>query len=285
MAQRLTDLNLGTRYVTPQFLRYELSPFRLAYLEAALAESRAQANTDLSPRCFYFNTVLWSGQHAAWLGHLYTALGRLPEPATAWGLALLPLLPSALLPATLIGGRRPRRRSATLAALAAVGFSTMAAQVALLVLFQVAHGSLYLKLALLVAAFMAGLGAGAGLGAARPARRAWPAVLFLGLLAAALALGAPRLLTAPAWAFAAASALLGLAAGHAFPPLAASLTEGGERPSAAGVAYGAELAGSALGSVVVSLIVVPLAGLTAALWAAAAAGLTAAIAAGWARWR
>lgn len=277
MARRIEQLGLKTRFVTPHLVRHELEPLRIAYLEAALAESGAAANTDLSPRCFYFNTVLWSSQHEAWLPSLHTGLTSLPEGALRWGLALLPLLSAVLL-----AGRR-RRRSAALLALAYVGFATMAAQVALLILFQVAHGSLYLQLALLVAAFMAGLGAGAALAARSSLPQAGLPVLALTLLAAATALGATALLSAPAWAFAALSALFGLAAGHAFPALALALTSGGRGPSAAGVAYGAELAGSGAGCVLASLVIVPLAGLSATLWAAAAAGLSATLAATFAR--
>jgi spermidine synthase len=270
MAARLTTLGLKTRFVTPYFLRYELSPLRIAYLEAALAESSALPNTDLSPRCFYFAAVLWSGQHAALLARLYTGLSGLPVPL----FALLPLL--GLAPLAL--GRRSRRPLPVLMALAAAGFATLAAQVALLILFQVAHGSLYLKLALLVAAFMAGLGGGACLGAARPPQAGLAPLLLLGLalLAATLAAGAKVMLAAPPWAFAIAAAASGFVAGLLFPALAAAL--GRERAPAAGLAYGAELAGSALGSVAASLILIPLAGIPATLWVAAAAGLAGALA-------
>jgi len=278
MAARLADLKLETRYVTPYYLRYEVSALRAAAFRAALSESRAAANTDLAPRCFYFNAMLWSGQHATWLKALYGRLAGLPAVA----FAALPLAPLALFPASLALARRSRRKVFALFALAAVGFNTMAAQVALLVLFQVAHGSLYLQLALLVASFMAGLGAGSGLAAARPARgaQAVASALALAALTAGLGLESASLLAAPAWAFALLAAACGALAGYAFPALTATLSAGQEMERAGGLAYGAELAGSAAGGVLASLIIIPLANIPAAFWAAASAGAGAALAAG-----
>jgi hypothetical protein len=162
-----------------------------------------------------------------------------------------------------------------------MGLAGMALEVLVLVLCQVHLGLLYRQLGLLVAAFMAGMGTGGAWGARLAARgRATSAMLAacqggLALLALFLAIALP---------FQAASGYLppdiilqgiylvvlftaGFAGGGVFS-LASSLWQR-SRPATAwrdGLFYAVDLLGATLGSLGLSLVVLPVWGIVPAFW-------------------
>jgi hypothetical protein len=152
------------------------------------------------------------------------------------------------------------------------------------VAYQMLEGAVYYALALLCACFMAGLAEGTSIHERTPARRMLSFAQFLVGWTAAELLGLLWLFGAqvhgPA-ALAVFGLLLlgqGAAAGALFAAAAARMTAAGEVGRGAGRIYGIELAGSALGAVLVSALFLPVFGITLAL---AAALLAATALAGW----
>jgi predicted membrane-bound spermidine synthase len=179
---------------------------------------------------------------------------------------------------------RRRPTGVYLAQVLVMGLAGMALEVLVLVLCQVHLGLLYRQLGLLVAAFMAGMGAGGAWGARLAARgRATSTMLAacqggLALLALCLAIALP---------FQAASGYLppevilqgiylvvlftaGFAGGGVFS-LASSLWQQ-SRPATAwrdGLFYAVDLLGATLGSLGLSLVVLPVWGIVPAFWSIA----------------
>ena len=184
--------------------------------------------------------------------------------------------------ALLLARRRNAMRTTLLAAFA--GFAGMLLETAMLLAYQARSGALYERLGVLLMAFMAGLTAGAWLVAritspARPdssVRRT-----TAGLLAALAAVGAAAAtLIAGAFPMGLSSTGLvlflgGVTVGGVFACAAAS--SGDQRGGAVGRLYGADLAGGAAGSLLASLVLVPMAGLVPTTWTVVGLGLFALI--------
>jgi spermidine synthase len=161
-----------------------------------------------------------------------------------------------------------------------MGLGTMALEILVLVLYQTRFGSLYQQLGVLIAAFMAGMAAGSAAGsqvAGRPhagLRLLAGLQAGLGVLAAALALwllwGAS--LPESGWA-------LGSRAGYVLVLVAAGAGGGGvfalsaalwsrsspEVSGQGGILYAADLLGATLGTLGISLLVLPVWGIVPAL--------------------
>ncbi len=250
------------RLVNGNYLGATLSPDRMADLGRA-ASRPAELNTDLNPVLYYYELRLWLSQ----FGGTSAALGIALALALAAYLAAL--------------GPAPR-------VIFAAGFAASGLEIVLLLGFQMLYGSVYRQVGLVVTVFMGGLAAGAwaaGRASSRvPAARAL-AVLGLGI--AAFALAVPPILRASQAVDATPGgplvgqglillATLGLAAmvGAQFPLAAAA---GGPAAAPARL-FSADLAGAALGALLVASLLVPLAGVPAvclliAVLNAACAGL------------
>ena len=146
-----------------------------------------------------------------------------------------------------------RRQAVAPLCLGGMGSSLIGIEIMLLLGFQAVHGYVYHWLALLTAGFMAGMALGCYLAIRleRAAGLAWPQ---LAAALAPLALSA-TLGQAPAPVFALAALLTGALGGWQFP-LACRQGRG------AGELYAADLAGSALGGLLISLWWLPLYGFT-----------------------
>ncbi len=256
IAARLKQRGLATRFVNRHYLEAALAPDRLADLDRAVAQPSA-LNTDFNPTLYRYFQRHWLSQFTPPAG---AATGR----AAAGVLLVLAI-------AGLIRMRAVPR------VIFAAGFAASALEVVLLLAFQVLYGSLYRQVGLVVTVFMAGLAAGAWSANRRLARPAAPGPRRLALLAGAigvLAAALPLVLTrlegldaavGRDWGGQAVILLLGgaLAAlvGHQFP-LAAAAGRGGPAATAARL-YGADLAGAALGALLVSAWLIPIFGVTA----------------------
>ena len=156
LAQRLQIRQLPLQYVREYYLLQDLSPWRRQYLSQVLGQPPPEVNTDLNPRCYFYDLVLSAAQEGLSVKEALLALRNLP-PAVPWAaLALATVLAGAAL------RRRPGLRS--LYQVAVMGLGTMALEVLVLVLYQIRLGSLYQQLGMLIAAFMAGMAAGSAAG-------------------------------------------------------------------------------------------------------------------------
>ncbi len=277
LLQRLHRRNIPTRFFRAQSVRELFSPFKREYLRSVLEDSPApELNRNFRPACYLDTLLAWGrqlderlfvllerfshgGQYALWIlvgcGGLLLALGPLVGKASGLSLA--------------VG-----------AAVALTGACLMIWQFFLLLVFQIMSGSLYSRLALLVAASMTGLAMGAWLTPQkRPVLRTLLGVqsLFCLLLAAFAPLFdwlqtfTPALPAGIILAVCMTLALAGGALGGLHFGLSSRLLEEKGRLLAGlgGKLYALDLAGAAGGSLLVSLLLLPLYGLQSVLLAAA----------------
>ena len=284
---------LTTRLVTPAYLRYLYENDRRPAL-ARLASLAVAPNSDARPACYPFAAVNW-------LAKFYPDLLRADPTILTTGLARSsadravgassraePALirdPRYIGPVFLVILLLLARRHATLRTTLLAGFAGLAGmllETVLLLAYQARSGALYERLGVLLMAFMAGLTAGAWLVAriAAPGRRAAvigrTTVALLAALAAVGAVTARLIASGSPMGLAVTSAVLlagGAAVGGVFACAAAA--SGDRSGGAVGRLYGADLAGGAVGSLLASLVLVPMAGLVPTAWTVVGLGLVA----------
>jgi spermidine synthase len=254
IAARLEQRGLHPRLVNRHYLDAMLAPDRLADLDRAVAQPAAP-NTDFSPALYYYHLRHWLSQFAA---------------------------PSVLPYGRILGGALALLLAAYLARLGAgpriifaAGFAASGLEVVILLAFQVLYGSLYQQVGLVVTVFMAGLAAGAWWANRRRSRVVPLRVLVrLALAIAAFAALLPLLLRVLGRLDAAAGTelagqglillltlVLAMLVGAQFPLGGGAGT--GEPAAVAAALYSADLAGAALGALLVSALLIPLLGVTA----------------------
>jgi spermidine synthase len=263
IAGRIESIGIQPRLVNRHYLDAMLSPDRLADIGRAVARPAA-LNTDRNPVLYYYEMRRWLSQ----FGGLSAVPGAVLALALAAYLACLGPVPRVIF---------------------AAGFAASGLEIVLLLGFQMLYGSVYRQVGLVVTVFMAGLASGAW-AAARAASRVAPVrgLSLLGFAIAAVAAAVPLFLRASGALDAAAGSefmgqgcillatfVLAALVGAQFP-LAGAAGVPGARAAPARL-FSADLAGAALGALLVSSLLIPLLGvpavclLTAVLNAAAAA--------------
>ncbi|MGA9754048.1 MAG: fused MFS/spermidine synthase [Desulfobaccales bacterium] len=273
LVRRLQARGLQLQYVREYYLLQDLSPWRRQYLNQVLSQPPPEINTDLNPRCYFFDLVLSTVQEGLGVKEALLAFQKLP-PALPW---------AALVLATLLAGVALRRRPGLtfLYQVVVMGLGTMALEILVLVLYQIKLGSLYQELGVLIAAFMAGMAAGSAAGTHWGGRLRGGARFLAGLqgglaiLAGALALGLKWGVSWPAsgWEFSTRAGYVlvlvvaGFGGGGVFA-LSAALWQAiqPEARGQGGKLYAADLLGATLGTLGVSLLVLPVWGIIPALW-------------------
>ena len=287
LTSRIAARGLKLKYVRGYYLLQDLSRPRQEYLHRVLESQVPEVNTDFNPRCYFYDLALSGIQEGLPLPEVLVFLkGR-----SFWGLAAVLIL-ATLLVALLC---RTRAGPRYLYQVAVMGLGTMALEIVILILCQIQLGSLYRQLGLLIAAFMGGMALGGAWGTRAMQREGAPGTganvghpglrllaAWQGGLAAfalLLALSLPYLSHFP-WAeragalllvFALLMALAGALGGAVFAGSAALWVQA--RPEAGGkggVLYAADLLGATLGSLGISLVVLPVWGLAPALYLVAA---------------
>ncbi|MGQ9800922.1 MAG: fused MFS/spermidine synthase [Candidatus Saccharicenans sp.] len=160
LLKKYRQYNLQTVFFRPEFLRSRFHPLKKEYLQASLEEiSNPGLNSDRAPVSYFYQTLVWSqqfpGRSSRWLGQLQQLKRR-------W-LFNLPL--ALFLVVLLIFIIRSRAtRAVFLIPLTIMGFTTIVAEVALILSFQSQLGLVYSKISLLFTIFMTGLFLGSSLG-------------------------------------------------------------------------------------------------------------------------
>jgi spermidine synthase len=269
LVQRLKQRHLALQYVREYYLLQDLSPWRQQYLHHILAVQPVEINTDLHPRCYFYDLVLSTFQEGLGVKDLLLALQNLP-PWLPW---------MALVLATVLVGAAVRRRpgAAALYQVVIMGLSTLALEILVLILYQIRFGSLYQALGLLVAAFMAGMAAGSALWSRRPHRHQH--IILAGLQGALALLAAGLALWLEGGVSIGGGWTLPIQAGYVLVLATAGFGGGGvfaissqmatgtaaEARRVSGRLYAADLLGATLGTLGVSLLVLPVWGLVPTL--------------------
>jgi len=242
LAGRLQERNRPVQWMKPSYLTTMLSPDRLADMDRAAAEP-AMRNTDFHPVLYFVHVRHWLSQF----------------PSVPRG--LLALIAMGMVVYVWRIGRVPR-------AVLASGVAASAFEVVLLLAVQVACGSLYQQMGVVVVVFMAGLALGGWYGREAlwlaPNRSVGWVVVMLGLYAMALpsvlkwaAHGAPRGLGAlgPMAVVLILTLLLAMLAGVIFPLSGRAMSSGAT--AAASRLYTADFVGAWFGAVLAGAVLVP----------------------------
>ena len=249
LAGRIERAGVETQWVRRDVLRGTLTDDRIAQLDRAAA-GEGPINRDFTPVLYYYQLLYWSGKYPLRYG-----------AAVAAALAALAIYLLRLRPVTL--------------AVFTTGFAASALEVVLLVGFQIAHGSVYHMVGLIVTAFMIGLAVGSLLANRWLRRWARRDLVKVELAVAAYAALLPLALMALDWAHGTSAGRV-VSAHVAFPLLTGGLAclVGLEFPvagradfqtvsSTASRLYTADYLGACVGALLVSTLLIPLVGIPA----------------------
>ena len=100
--RRLKERQLPLQYVREYYLLQDLSPWRRQYLDQVLRQPLPEVNTDLNPRCYFFDLALTTVQEGLGVKEALLAVQNLP-PAVPWA--------ALILATVLTGGAPPPPRS------------------------------------------------------------------------------------------------------------------------------------------------------------------------------
>lgn len=263
LSRRLQSAGISARLVSPNYLRYLFTNDRFREIHEILERETAMPNTDTRPVCYQYAFVVW-------LAKFFPRLAVF-DPSAVWNRGLLrsPFLWAifiALPVLFLIGRIRPDSSRFLLVAVA--GFLGMVAETVLILHYQVKFGVLYRDIGLLLMSFMAGLAVGA-LAVKRlltrpfplrkhPRRYGFGLLAGFGLLCAYLAWT-----TATRAAGLAETATLLFAAGFLVAGIFAyaGLHDVADQQKVIAPLYTADLIGGCAGSLLASLVLIPLAGM------------------------
>jgi spermidine synthase len=274
LVDRWQARDLGTQLVSEPHIRLRLEQRYLDWFWNSLdAEGgEARVNRDLHPRGLFYGLSYWNALFSPALARLFNAAGRL----RLWHLAVA-LLGSTLLYLAVVRLRGRGKASVVPVAIAATGFAGMCADLVIILAFQSLYGHVYHWIGLLLTAFMGGLAAGGLLMSRRAAshaedRRAFlwleVALVLFWLLVPLTLSGLYGSLAQPAPVEPVQVVLFLLNAGAGFLvgaqfPVANRLWLGarGSRQGGEGALYASDLAGAFLGSILVSVLLIPVLGI------------------------
>lgn len=285
LVQRTHLRGLRLTYVRDYYILFNLSPERVRYLRSIVERGEGVGiNEDLRPICYFYDIVLWSAQYTPLLKKWFLWMLDLKAQ---WVLYLLAGITIILL----WRGWKPSSSAPLLWAVAVTGFSEIALEVILILTFQIIYGYLYYKIGMIITAYMIGLALGGWMitpllvKLRRPLHsllmvQAGVLLYALGLLV--LILGLHRDFFSPSIArlieviFPFLTLLAGFVGGVHFP-LANKiyLREREEIGRMGGVTNGLDLLGSAVGALVVSVILLPIMGVERGIYLIVALNLSA----------
>jgi len=275
LAARLEKRGVETSVIRPYQLSYVMDPWQGRWLREALQRDvGTRTNRDLSPSLIYYTLAYKNAEVQPALRGIFPVLERIRFRV------LLVVLLVMNLPFALWAFRRKGDRTPALSfAILSTGFVGMAMELVVILAFQSVYGYLYQWIGLLMAAFMAGLGCGAFLMTQMLARirdgyrvfwflewlqlgfllaSAWGLALLHGFfLQGAVVMGLPKVVLIGM------NLVAGILVGSEFP-LANREAGAGEQTGVSMVAgrfYALDLTGAWLGTLMVSVLLVPLIGI------------------------
>jgi len=260
---------------------YGIFPERIAQTREVISNAANQIrslNTDRHPLAYYAGLVLWAARGGANAAMFLESL----KTIRIWHIMLL--TGAAALATILFSKRQDSVGVTSFWTLFAVGFSSIVYEMVLLIWYQVKVGLLFYRLGIIITAFMVGLSVGAygaiRLNTLHPLSK-WCKLIsppfvkggkggFLALMMIAFAGYMPLLFLVSQVSFPLANFLCGLAAGFLYQTVADMLvTERKLIGSSAGLINFSDYLGAAIGSILASIIMIPLFGLFATLLVAA----------------
>lgn len=253
LGQEIESLNLQNTYVSPQLLFSRLNPLRVDMIREKMSAGKKAVNLDLFPISYFYNSVLWSTQFKGIEKGIFTFFSSLHS----FWLLDFPLILFILV--LIVLWLRGKKSSFFLVPLAVMGFTTIVAEIIVIISFQTLYGYLYQRIALLLTSFMVGL----FLGSFREKKRKWfdisqMLVIQAGFLFLLLLFQTTLKLNPPEIFFFLFLLALGFLGGDLF--IVSNHLYLKEKKNY-GMGYGLDLLGSFFGALAVSSLLIPLVGL------------------------
>ncbi len=156
MSHRLQDLKIVTRLISSNYIKYLFTNDRFFEIRDLLKREKALPNTDIRPVCYQYAFIIWLSKFFPRIALVDPSSildkGFLKPPLSLLLWISLPIL-------FLLSRFLPAFRRIVL--VTAAGFLGMVLETILILYYQVKHGALYQDIGLLLMSFMAGLALGA----------------------------------------------------------------------------------------------------------------------------
>ena len=270
LSAQLKKQHIQTKYVQGYYLKFRLMPDRVNQLQDVLNHFVfPNINTDFKPMAYFFDMILWTSKFSSSLGVRISRLIRFPTARfLAAFFVLFVLLFSPLL------WRQKKQSMAPFASLSmfGVGFTIISLELMILIAFQIEYGYIYYRIALFIALFMLGMALGSWLALHHLDRLQTEPILkrvfmiHIGFVAlAVLVIPVVRF-----WVFSSGvgqgvfwllALLSGGLGGFSFPLLSRVYFKERDRKTNLGALYAWDLIGSLAGSLITSLLLIPIYGL------------------------
>ncbi len=269
LAERLKERRKagGKGRLTPEYLLVLLDKFRQEQYRRGLSlPVTAVVSTDLRPTELFFALVRDNRTTSELLARVYRRVGKVGS------LRVITFVAAEVALFFFLGMRR-RPGFGFRTGVATSGFAGAGLTVLTLFAYQLRFGSVYLTASLLLAGFLAGTVAGGWMGTRLAGRDSARRTLFLvadSVVMAGSPLPVVLLVTGAgsAWFFF-LLVVTGVAVGLQFP-LAGAETTAGKAPTVAGELLALDLGGGMLGSLLTSLVLVPVIGMNGAVFVVSA---------------
>jgi spermidine synthase len=284
LVERWEERGLETQLLTASHIRLRLDQRYLEWFWKSLSGEESgrrvgfsssvgeYLNRDLHPIGLFYGLSYWNALFSPHLARVFASVGRL----NLWTLSL-PIIGCGLLFLAIVKLTAKGKGAIVPLAIAATGFTGMTADLIIIFAFQTLYGYVYHWIGLLITAFMAGLSLGgllmtrklAGIGRSTLLKLELALVLFWILLPLALStlysrIANPLVFTSIQGILLFLNALVGFLVGSQFPVANRMWLKGRETlKGAAGVLYACDLVGAFLGSIVVSVVLIPVLGILA----------------------
>jgi spermidine synthase len=269
MSRRLQDRKIATRLISPDYIKYLFTNDRFFKIKDLLKSEKAQPNTDIRPVCYQYAFIIW-------LSKFFPRIAEIDPSSIMDKVFLKPpwsLLLWISLPVIFLASRfQPKFRYAMLVAVA--GFTGMVLETILILYYQVKHGVLYQDIGLLLMSFMAGLAVGAMIinnimlkQVNHQTLSRWHGIsLLIGFcfLCASVGISITMNISAGLFQISCLLAATGFFVAGIFAY--ASLHEIEDQKNVISPLYSADLIGGCLGSLIGSMILIPLAGMDLTTW-------------------
>ncbi|KUG23216.1 hypothetical protein ASZ90_006976 [hydrocarbon metagenome] len=264
MSHRLQDMKITTRLISSNYIHYLFTNDRFFKTRDLLKKENALPNTDIRPVCYQYAFIIWLSKFFPRLA-LLDLSSIMDKKFFKQSLLLLCIILPVIF---LLSRSRPAPRRALLVATA--GFIGMVLETILILYYQAKHGVLYQDIGLLLMSFMAGLASGA-LTVNKAMLRQVKNQKTLRLYGAALLIGfcilciftEMKIIKSTSSGLIMISFLMattGFLVAGIFTH--ASLYEVGDQKIIVSPLYSADLIGGFIGSLLGSLILIPLAGMS-----------------------
>jgi spermidine synthase len=272
LVQRMKERNVKTQYIREYYLPFRLSPDRIDYINHIIkSQPENRINRDFHPTAYYFNMILWSTQFS----HHFTTLVQWIETVN-WKIIVSIILIILFIFTPLFYKSNLQYQITGALSVFCLGFTSLSAEILILLIFQIMYGYVYQQLAILIAAFMAGLSLGTYLSLKyRPSKRKLAikhlliihliVALFIGLLPLSfynlIKFITPLLqeISLPI-IFILITFIVGGIGGFQFP-VAGFIYYSQVKKQNAGILYSLDLLGAMLGALLLSSFIIPLFGI------------------------